>query len=925
MTQVRPTAQRPAKILKVNRSDIHFPPKHEPLREDVHALGALMGEILREQGGEQLFELVELDRVAAIRGRAGSPEARAELAACVRERPPALAREVVRAFSIWFQTVNLAERVHRIRRRREYLLKDSQRPQPGGVEDAIAALKSQGLSAAQVLELIGSLSIEPVFAPHSTEASRRTLLRKQLRIAQRLLERLDPTLTPNEARSVWNSIRMELTAAWQTEELPRERLTVADEREQILFYLVEILYRVVPAFYEEIAQALEKLYGTDAGATRVPAILHFGSWAGGDMDGNPDVHAKSIREALARQQQVIINRYFEECQSIAQRLSQSASRVPAATELTKRVEQYTRLLPGARAITPARHDRMPYRVFLAQLGERLRSTYEGRASGYESARQFRDDVSLIATSLKANKGANAGLFYVERLLRRIDAFGFHLATLDVREHASVLHAVVARGFDDPLWLGRSSRERRDRLAEALEKDRGPVVELDALGKRHLAVFDAIMQGRHRYGPDAIGYFIVSGASGADDVLAALLLARWAAAYDKHTGEVALDLAPQFETAEALATCGRTLQELLADPLYRRHLDARGRRQCVLIGYSDSNKQIGPCASRFMIHQAQHDLAQALATAGERAVMFHARGGSIARGGGRIEALVHAAPAGAVDGVLRIREQGATIRQGYGLRPIAMRTLERAFNALSLTTAASRRGQLPPDSAEQLEISALLAQESRAAYRRLVYEQAQFYEYFQAVTPIDVIERMQIGSRSVHRVEGAGLEGLLPVPWVFAWSQTRYMLPGWYGAGSALRAALASFGLARLRAACDGWFFLRNLLDDVETMLARSDPEIARYYDELVPEPLRRFSGEIRSEFDSACEQILAVRGNRALLDSDPTLQRSIQLRNPYLDPIHLMQVDLLQRWRAGGRTDRELFEALLATVAGIAQGLQTTG
>jgi phosphoenolpyruvate carboxylase len=909
----------------VNRSDIHFPPKHEPLREDVHALGALMGEILREQGGERLFELVELDRVAAIRGRSGSQEARAELAACVRGRPPALARDVVRAFATWFQSVNLAERVHRIRRRREYLLKESQRPQPGGVEDAIAALQSRGLGVAQVLELIGSLSIEPVFAPHSTEASRRTLLLAQQRIAQRLLERLDPTLTPHEARSAWNSIRMELTAAWQTEELPRERLTVADEREQILFYLVEILYRVVPAFYEEIAQALEKLYGTNAGATRVPAILHFGSWAGGDMDGNPDVHAKSIREALARQQQVIVNRYFEECQSIAQRLSQSASRVAAAPELIKRVEQYTRLLPGARAITPVRHDRMPYRVFLAQLGERLRSTFEGRASGYESARQFRDDVSLIAASLRANKGANAGLFYVERLLRRIDTFGFHLATLDVRQHASVLHQVVAGGFDDPLWLGRSSRERRDRLAEALEKDRGPVVELDALGKRNLAVFDAIMQGRHRYGPDAVGYFIVSGAGGADDVLAALLLARWAEAYDKHTGEVALDLAPQFETAQALAACGGTMQELLADPLYRRHLDARGRRQCVLIGYSDSNKEIGACASRFVIHQAQRDLAQVLATAGERAVVFHARGGSIARGGGRIEALVHAAPPGAVDGVLRIREQGATIKQGYGLRPIAMRTLERAFNALSLTTAAYRGGQLAPDSADQLEIAALLAQESRAAYRRLVYEQAQFYEYFQAVTPIDVIERMQIGSRSVHRAEGAGLEALLPVPWVFAWSQTRYMLPGWYGAGSALRAALAKFGLARLRAACGGWFFLRNLLDDVETMLARSDPDIAHYYDELVPQALRRFSGEIRREFESACEQILAVRDSRALLDSDPTLQRSIQLRNPYLDPIHLMQVDLLQRWRAGGRTDRDLFEALLASVAGIAAGLQSTG
>src|SRR2546429_3710081 len=622
----------------MNRADIHFPPKHEPLREDVHALGALMGEILLEQGGEELFELVELDRTAAIRARAGESEARRELAARMRDRPPALARELLRAFSTWFMAVNLAERVHRIRRRRQYL-RGSEEPQPGGVEAAIAELKARGLAAAEVLELVRTLSIEPVFAPHSTEASRRTLLRQQQRVAHRLLERLDPSLTPNEARTIWSSIRMELTIAWQTEELPRERLTVADEREQILFYLVEILYRMVPAFYEEIAQALEKLYGTDAGATRVPAILHVGSWAGGDMDGNPDVHAKSIREALARQQQVIINRYFEECQSIAQRLSQSASRVPAASELTKRVEQYTRLLPGARAITPARHDRMPYRVFLAQLGERLRSTYEGRASGYERARQFRDDVALIAASLRANKGADAGLFYVERLLRRIDTFGFHLATLDVRQHAGVLHEVVARGFDDPLWPGRSSRERRDRLAQGLAKSRGPVADLDALGKRHLAVFDAIMQGRHRYGPDAIGYFIVSGASGADDVLAALLLARWAAAYDKRTGEVALDFAPQFETAEALATCRRTVQELLAEPLYRRHLDARGRRPGGLIGYSASNQQNRPCASRFMIHQAQRHLAQALATAGERAVMFHARGGSIARGGGRIDALV----------------------------------------------------------------------------------------------------------------------------------------------------------------------------------------------------------------------------------------------------------------------------------------------
>ena len=909
----------------MDRDAIHFPPKHEPLRDDVHALGALVGEILREQGGEQLFELVELDRVAAIRARAGSREAHAELAACVRERPPELARDLVRAFATWFQVVNLAEQVHRIRRRRDYFLKESQRPQPGGVEDAIATLKAGGWSCEQVLELIGTLSIEPVFAPHSTEASRRTLLRKQQRIAQRLLERLDPSLTPNEARSVWSNIRMELTAAWQTEELPRERLTVADEREQILFYLVEILYRVVPAFYEEIAQALEKLYGVHGGAARPPPILHFGSWAGGDMDGNPDVHAKTIRETLARHHQVILHCYFIECHELAQRLSQSASRVAASTELGKRVEEYMRLLPGARAITPARHDRMPYRVFLAQIGERLRCAREGRANGYENAHQLREDIALIALSLRANKGVNAGLFYVERLLRRIETFGFHLATLDVRQHASVLHEVIAQGFEDADWLGRDRRERCSLLVQALEKDRGPVAELGALGRRTLAVFDAIVQGRHRYGPEAIGYFIVSGAEGADDVLAALLLARWAEVYDKRTGEIALDIAPQFETTEALAACGQTLQAVLAEPLYRRYLEAHGRKQCVLIGYSDSNKETGICASRFTIHQAQLDLAQVLRSAEEQPVLFHARGGSLARGGARLEAIVKAAPAGAIEGVLRLREQGATVKQGYGLRPIAMRTLERAFNAVGLTTAALRRGELAADSAAHLQIAAHLATESRAAYRRLVYGETQFYRYFETVTPIDVIERMQIGARSVHRSEQGGLEALLPVPWVFAWAQTRYMLPGWYGAGAGLTAIVAKFGLQQVREACASWFFLRNLLDDIETLLARADLEIAGHYDALAPPELRRFSAELRAEYARACTQLLTIRDSTELLDFDPTMQRSIRLRNPYIDPMNLMQVDLLQRWRAGGREDRELFAALLASVGGIAQGLQSTG
>jgi phosphoenolpyruvate carboxylase len=346
---------------------------------------------------------------------------------------------------------------------------------------------------------------------------------------------------------------------------------------------------------------------------------------------------------------------------------------------------------------------------------------------------------------------------------------------------------------------------------------------------------------------------------------------------------------------------------------------------VLIGYSDGNKEGGLCASRFATHQAQRTLAQILAAADERHVVFHARGGSLARGGGRIDALVKAAPAGAVNGVLRLTEQGESVQQGYGLRPIAMRTLERAFSALALTTSSAQRGTLDPDDPSYVRCAETIAKASRDAYRALVYTESDFYDYFRAVTPIDVIERMQIGSRPIVRAETQGLEALLPVPWVFAWTQTRHMIPGWYGAGTGLQAAIAECGLAQLRDAYANWFFLRNLMDDLETMLARTDLEIAAAYEILAPTSLQRFFPRIRAEYSAACEHVLAIKGATALLDSEPTLQRSIRLRNPYVDPMNLMQVDLLQRWRAGGRRDRDLFEALLASISGIAQGLQSTG
>ncbi len=907
----------------MRRDDIQFPAKHSALRDDVHVLGALVGDVLKDQGGDVLFDLVEKDRRLSIRRRSGDKEAAAELSVQLRGRAPQVARDLARAFSMWVRAVNLAEKVHRIRRRRGYFLEASERAQPGGVEAALIDLKARGLTLAQVLDLLRRISIEPVFTAHPTESARRTMLRKNQRIAELLLDRLDPTLAPQELRQNWSRVRTEITTAWQTEDHPRERLTVADEREHVVFYLAEILYPIVPAFYDELAEAIGKLYGVLPESLELPNIIRFGTWVGGDMDGNPDVHAKTIRETLARQQQVIVNAYFLECQSLAQLLSQSASRSAVSPELTQRIDQYSTLIPGALGITPARHDRMPYRVFLGQIGERLRLTYDQRPNAYEGPQQFLRDLKLISTSLRANRGYYAGWGNVQRLIRRVETFGFHLAGLDLRQQAEVHHRVIGQGLDDPQWLTRSAAERHDLLVQAIERDTGVKVELDALGRRTLGVFEAIIQARHRYGKDAIGYYVVSGTIGADDVLAPLLLARWAEAYDRVSGEIAVDIAPMFESVEALERCGEVMRTLLGDPLYRRHLEARGNTQCALIGYSDTNKEAGICAARFAAYRAQADLSAALAAANERHVIFHARGGSIARGGSRIDSLVRTAPAGTINGVLRLTEQGEVINQGYGLRPIAMRTLERAFNAVASSLGGNPQGMTPGP--EQVRFAARLAAVSRQQYRRFVHGDAELYGWFQAVTPFDVIARMQIGSRPAVRPGKDGFDALRAVPWVFAWTQSRHMLPAWYGAGAGLKEAIDEFGLATARSAYAEWSFFTTLIDDLEASLARADLEIAAAYEELAAPGQGRFAARVREEFRQVRDQVLLVKQTEALLDRDPTLQRAIALRNPYVDPINLLQVDLLRRWRETGRQDRELFEALLACIAGIAEGLQSTG
>jgi phosphoenolpyruvate carboxylase len=904
------------------RQSIQFPLKDAVLREDVHALGTLVGETLRDQGGEEFFKLVEGDRLAAIGRREGDAADAEELQERTEGRSPAAATDLTRAFSIWFQAVNTAEKAHRVRRRREYL-NDSSTSQPGGIADCISRLQRDGLTLDQAMELIASMSIEPVFTGHPTESTRRTILRKQQHIAHDLLDRLNPASTPTELATLWARVRLQITSIWQTEEHPREGLTVVDEREHVLFYLIDILYRVVPLFYEEIEAALAKAFAVPAESLDVPSILHFGSWVGGDMDGNPDVHGKTIRETLHRHSQVIVSTYFAECGQLAETLSQSANRVGVSAALAARIDSYSAILPGAQALAPARHDRMPYRMYFGQIGERLKATYEGQPNAYQNPDELLADIGLAADSLIENRGRHAGYFLVRRFIRRVRTFGFHLATLDVTQHAHVHDQVIAQGLSIEDWPMLAPEERLRQLRDLLARDQGPTSAFDAVGRRSLWVFEAIAQTRHKFGGRAIGQYIVSGAQGPEDVLAVLLLARWADITDKRTGESPLDVAPLLESIDTLERAGDVLTALHREPAYRRHLAARGNRQMVVIGYSDTNKEGGIAASRWALQVAQVQLLEAARDAGIKILIFHGRGGTPARGGGRTENLVEAVPDGAIRGVLRLTEQGEVVNQNYGLRPIAMRTLERTFASVALATAhAGERPPIPPAQAAAMQT---IAARSLSAYRGLVFGGAPFLEYFRAATPLDVIERMHIGSRPAARAGGNGIHALRAIPWVFAWTQSRHMLPGWFGFGSGLSAALEQHGDAVLGEMVAHWPFFSHLLDDVEAMLARTDLDIASHYDALAGDALRVQAGSIRKEYALTVAHVLRLRGTERLLDSDPTLQRSIKLRNPYVDPMHLMQVDLLRRWRGTGREDPALFGALRATISGIAQGLQATG
>lgn len=867
------------------RESLQFAETDTLLRDDVRRLGVLVGAMLGEQTSPAFLDTVEALRREAIARREKRLPVDA-LTARLEQVSIADAEALARAFAAYFRAINLAERVHRIRRRRDYQ-RTGAGAQPGSIDAVCAQLQRDGVTLADVEALLPSLRIEPVLTAHPTESVRRALLDKEHDIVRRLVADIDRTRTPDEREGDTARIRQALTTAWQTAEASPLRPTVADETAHVGFYLGEVLYRVLPALHREFSRAVEGAWG---GAVEPGEFLRFATWVGGDMDGNPNVGAATIRATLASQRKRVLTLYRRDLRTLDKVLTQTLDRAVVSPELRERIIEYKALLPDAAPTLGARYDDMPYRQLLHLIDARLAMTIDDDALGaYVNAAGFIADLDLIDASLRGGRGEHAGVEALWRVRIRARSFGFHLAALDLRQDSAVHEAALAQPSAD-------------------------------VAKATLEVFAAIREARERYGERAFGPYIISMSRNAADVLAVLTLARMAGCTESDA--VPLDVAPLFETIDDLRAAPEVMRGLFADPVYRRHLQSRGNRQMVMLGYSDSAKDGGMLSSRWTLQRSQRVLTELARETGVRIVFFHGRGGTVSRGGGNSVRAVIAAPRGSVAGVLRLTEQGEVIHRKYGIRALALRNLEQLTGAVLQASLRPRAA----DAREEAWLGTMgtLADTARAHYRALVHEDPGFVEYFRKATPIDVIERLQFGSRPSRRRDG-GIDQLRAIPWVFAWSQNRSQLTGWYGTGTALERGIAEHGLEAMATMAREWPFFAATLGDLEVALATADMDIFERYSRLAGGEGERYFARIRDEHARACAAVQALRGSDRLLANEYRLRLAIRLRNPYVDPISLLQVDLLRRWREGGREDDAVFTALQETVSGIAAGIQHTG
>jgi phosphoenolpyruvate carboxylase len=834
-----------------------------PLRRDVRLLGDVLGRILVEQEGQELLEDEERIRLLAREARATDGTAHREQ---LRHVVAGLSRErqalVLRAFGVYFQLVNLAEQHHRLRRRRQY--EHEQRVPRESLAEAVARLHGAGVAADELAEAARGLSLELVLTAHPTEATRRTVLAAHLRLSRLLAALDDPALTHARRRRIDAALAEEVTLLWQTDEIRSQRPRVVDEISNGLWFFEQSLLRVAELLLADYRRLVP-------GA---PAPFRFGTWIGGDLDGNPAAGPETVVEALERARRLALETYAREVRELAQATGISSELAPAPPELRASIARDEEALPAYTAEIGDQNRDEPYRRKLSFVWRRLRNELEGGEAGYASAAALSADLDLLDRSLRASRAERVADGRFAALRRRVELFGFHVAKLDVRAHAGEIH-------------GRSERLER--------------------------TLRTVAGARERYGPRALDTFVVSGTDAPADALAAVELVQDAG--------LELQVVPLFETIASLRAAAVTVEALLDDPRFARLVDARGGRLEVMVGYSDSGKDGGYLTAQWEIFRAQQALAALAARRRVELTIFHGRGGSAGRGGGPTHAAILAQPPGHPPGRLKLTEQGETVSFKYGLPGLAYRNLEAAVAATLLAAFPDVAGSEPPAGAAAL--LAELSELAHRAYRALVWEDEGFVHFFRQFTPIDELALLEIGSRPARRPEGDDyLASLRAIPWVFAWTQNRCLLPAWYGCGTAF--AVAPPG--ELRRLYREWAFFRSLVENLEMTLAKSSLDIAAGYLDLVDDD--RLWEPIAEEHARTVDAVLEIVGTEELLDRHPVLQRSVRLRNPYVDPMNAIQVELLRHHRDPSASDEErerVRRPLLRSIASIAAALRNTG
>jgi phosphoenolpyruvate carboxylase len=888
------------------------------LSADVDLLGSALGDVIRELEGERMFDLVERVRATTKRLRVDSdPELRSELEQLLAGLSLGSADRLLRAFTLYFQLINLTEGIHRVRvnrRREREATYDA--PRRESLDAVVKTLLDQGWERREVRSFFEGLDVQFTLTAHPTEVKRYTVRLKLERIASALRDLGERNLSPHRERETRAEITAEIATLWQTRELFGQKPSVLDEVKSALYYYRRSLLSAVTQVMLDAESAIDRYYGP-AEEPPLPPLVRFRSWIGGDRDGNPNVTPDVTRQAYDLQVQLALEAYTADVDLMVQRLSQWEQRVTLTRPFR---EDLTRLMREHRP--PERFAGEPFRQklsfvhrFLGYEGADDGPGYPGGAEGYLG------DLDLIYATLKHGMGARAAEAFVRPARTRAAAFGFHLAPLDLREHSAVLERAVADLLayagvsDDYAALGEPDRVA---LLERELGSRRPLApaeaELGPEAQRALGFLHEIRRVQRRYGDAAAGSHIVSMTEGVSDILEALLLA-------KQAGVDAIDATPLFETQADLERAPEVLRELFALPSYRAHVERRGLQE-VMIGYSDSNKDAGFLAANWALYQAQEEIARVCREAGVPLRIFHGRGTSIGRGGGPAGRAILAQPPGSLGGRMRLTEQGEALDDRYGDADLAHRHLEQVLQAFVLASARDAR-ELPEVPARFREAVARAAAAAGRRYRGLL-EADGFLDFFHSVTPIEEISRLNIGSRPTRRQGEKSLSNLRAIPWVFSWTQCRANLPGWFGLGS----GLGELDPELLRDMYRSWPYFTTVVDFAQMSLAKSDMEIFGAYLSLTPEPLReRFGSAIRVEHARSVAMVEAATG-APLLEHDPTLARSIALRNPYVDPISYLQVELLRRLRAlpSESPDRaELEYAVLVTLLGISAGMRNTG